>query len=130
MVKQNLTKQLYVGVDVGGTKIQASLIREDGTIIASLRCPTPHQAAPDQILTTIEKAVRKVLKKGKVEASSLAAFGIAVPGVVDPKKGKVIVTPNMNFSGAKVVKYLEDKFPVQVVLGNDCNLGTLGEAWL
>ena len=130
MVKQNLNEQLYVGVDVGGTKIQASLISENGTIIASLRCPTPRQADPDQILTTIEKAVRKVLKKGNVEASSLAAFGIAIPGVVDPKKGKVIVTPNMNFSGAKVVKYLEDKFPVQVVLGNDCNLGTLGEAWL
>ena len=130
MVKQNFNEQLYVGVDVGGTKIQASLIMEDGTIIASLRSPTPRQADPDQILTTIEKAVRKVLKKGNVEAGSLAAFGIAIPGVVDPKKGKVIVTPNMNFSGAKVVKYLEGKFPVQVVLGNDCNLGTLGEAWL
>jgi len=130
MVKQDLNEQLYVGVDVGGTKIQASLIMENGTIIASRRCRTPRPADPELILATIEKTVRKILKKEKVKASSLSALGIAVPGIVDPKKGKVVFTPNMDFSGAKVVKYLEDKFSVQVVLGNDCNLGTLGEVWL
>ncbi|MDQ1636417.1 MAG: hypothetical protein QOJ32_3226, partial [Frankiaceae bacterium] len=30
-----------IGVDVGGTKILAGLVGEDGTLSATTRCPTP-----------------------------------------------------------------------------------------
>jgi len=50
--------------------------------------------------------------------------------VVDPRRGHVVVTPNMNLSGVDVVAPLEAALGVPVVLGNDCNLGTLGEVWL
>ena len=53
MVKQDLNEQLYVGVDVGGTKIQASLIMEDGAIIASRRCRTPRPAPPERTSPTV-----------------------------------------------------------------------------
>ena len=60
----------------------------------------------------------------------LTAIGVAVPGVVDPETARVVVTPNMNLTGVALGSYLEARFKVPVVLGNDCNLGALGEAWL
>ena len=36
----------------------------------------------------------------------------------------------MNLSGLQVVAPLEERFEVEVALGNDANLGTLGETWL
>jgi glucokinase len=36
----------------------------------------------------------------------------------------------MSLSGVALGSHLENRFRVPVVLGNDCNLGALGEAWL
>jgi glucokinase len=53
-----------------------------------------------------------------------------VPGVVDPDTGRVVVTPNMSLTGVAIGAHLEGRFHVPVAIGNDGNLGTLGETWL
>ncbi len=123
-------EHLYIGVDLGGTKIQSSLVYGSGRIAGSARTPTPMNGTPDEILATIETSISDLLTKQDVPASELMAIGIAVPGVVDPRKGRVIFTPNINFSDVDVVQPLQKSFGVPIALGNDCNLGTLGEFWL
>ncbi len=71
-----------------------------------------------------------VLNKGKVAAGELTAIGVAVPGVVDPDSARVVVTPNMSLTGVAIGAHLEGRFHVPVAVGNDGNLGTLGETWL
>lgn len=122
--------RLYVGVDVGGTKIQAALVEESGAIVARERSRTPRTGGKERALRVVIQTVARLLKGEGVARTNLAALGVAVPGVVDPKRGLVVVTPNMSLSGAKIVSRLKTKFRVPVVLGNDCNLGTLGESWL
>jgi glucokinase len=121
---------LYLGVDVGGTKIQASLVDEGGTILARRRRPTPSKGSPDKAVAAIEAAMEAVVEDNDRRIKDLTAIGIAVPGVVDRKAGLVVVTPNMNLSGISLGPHLEKRFQVPVALGNDCNLGTLGETWL
>ena len=58
------------------------------------------------------------------------AMGVAIPGVVDPELGRIVVTPNMTLTGVALGSHLEARFHVPVALGNDCNLGALGETWL
>ena len=118
---------LYIGVDLGGTKIQSSLITATGTILHSVRIPTPMQGTPEEIIETMKQSINNVLAKQDEIPGKLKAIGIAVPGVVDPRKGRVIFTPNINFSNVDIVHPLADAFGVPVALGNDCNLGTLGE---
>jgi glucokinase len=120
----------YLGVDVGGTKIQASLVEESGGIAKRERCPTPRDTAPEQVVTAIMEVMEAVARKGGLRSKDLTAIGIAVPGVVDPDEGLVVVTPNMNLSGVAIGPQLEDHFQLPVAVGNDCNLGTLGETWL
>jgi len=122
--------RLYAGIDVGGTKIQTCLVKECGGIVARDRTPTPQEEPAEATLDAVEAAITGLLKANDLEGPDLAAIGIAVPGVVDPKKGRVVITPNMNLSGVQVVARLEARFGVPVALGNDTNCGTLGEKWL
>lgn len=124
------TKRLYMGVDIGGTKVQASLVAETGAMIARERTATPRIGGAEQVLATIERAIEAALTKAKVKSDALAAIGVAVPGVVDPDTAQIVVTPNMNLTGVNIGQHLKARFKVPVVVGNDCNLGALGEKWL
>jgi glucokinase len=130
MRKNSRTTRLYLGVDVGGTKILGALVEESGRVIGRQRGDTPSHSGRRSILSAIRKVMDGVLQAQKVRARDLTAIGLAIPGVVDPDQGKIIVTPNMNLTGTAIVSAMERRFGVPVALGNDVNLGTLGEHWL
>ena len=81
-------------------------------------------------MAVIEKTIEDVMEKADIESDDLAAVGIAVPGVVDPKKGYVAITPNLCLGGVSLGPRLQERFKTPVTLGNDGNLGALGETWL
>jgi len=122
--------RLYLSVDVGGTKIQASLVEETGAILTRERDSTPRGGGPEQAVAAIERIVEKLLASKGLAASDVTAMGLAIPGVVDPDEGRIVFTANMALTGVEIVAHLEGRFSVPVVLGNDCNLGALGETWL
>jgi glucokinase len=128
--KKAKKSRLYLGVDVGGTKIQASLVEESGKILGRQRTTTPRNEDPELVVAAIVQTAETVLQQTAHTIDELTAVGVAVPGVVDPDAGRVIVTPNMKLGGLDLTARLENHFRVPVALGNDCNLGALGEAWL
>jgi glucokinase len=82
------------------------------------------------VLAAVDAAIGDVLQKEQLEPDDLTAIGIAVPGVVEPDEARVVVTPNMSLSGVAIGPHLESHYKVPVAVGNDCNLGALGEKWL
>ena len=123
-------KRLYLGVDVGGTKVQASLVRESGEIIGREKCATPRKGGPERVVAAIEKCMDDMVQKGGISPNDLTAIGIAVPGVVDPDRGLVVVAPNMRLTGVDLGSLLEARFKAPIAIGNDGNFGALGETWL
>jgi glucokinase len=123
-------KTLYVGVDVGGTKVQATLARADGEVLARNRCATPRDCGPDETVKAIGEAILSLLADARTSPKDLAAVGLAIPGVCDVDAGRVVVTPNMNLTGVEIVKLMRKQIDVPITLGNDVNCGTLGEVWL
>lgn len=125
-----MKKKLYIGIDVGGTKILAALITSQGTVLARKRCATPRKTKPRHTVKSILRLIEDILKERKISRQSIKAIGIGIPGVVNPKTGTIVVTPNMNLSGINIVAPLKKHFRKPVALGNDVNLGLLGEQWL
>jgi len=133
-------ERLYLGVDIGGTKIQASLVAESGIILGRQRQSTPRPGSPlagsngpvgpELILAGVESVMKAVLADAQLETTDLTAIGVAVPGVVEPRSGNVVVTPNMGLTGVSIGSHLESCFRVPVAIGNDGNLAAYGEAWL
>jgi glucokinase len=130
MKSKSNSNRIYLGVDIGGTKVQAAVVQESGTIVQRQRRPTPRGDRPDDVLAAVAEAMEAALKKAGVASRQLTALGIAVPGVVDPKTARVVVTPNMSLTGVSIGAHFERLFSVPVAVGNDGNLGSLGESWL
>ena len=121
--------KMYLGVDVGGTKIMAALVTEDGAVRARKRMPTPRDKKGPQVVAAIGDVMAVLLAEKGINSTDLGAIGVAIPGTVSPNEGKIVLTPNMPLSGIVVAPLLEKRFKTPVFIGNDVNLGTLGETW-
>jgi glucokinase len=49
---------------------------------------------------------------------------------VEPEGGRILAAPNIDLEGVPIASKLRKRFGLGVILGNDVNLGTLGEQWL
>ncbi len=126
---QSKSEKYFIGIDVGGTKVYGGLVTPAGMIAAQHKEPTPPHAGPRDILKVIGIMVKELLKVGNVARGRILGMGVAVPGIVD-NSGKVVITPNINLSGTDLKRILEKKYKIRVTVGNDVNLGVLGEKWL
>lgn len=124
-----MKKNHYIGIDVGGTKIAAAIVNQRGEIIEREKYPTPRKASPRQVFDTIEDIIDDVLQDSQMSIKEIAAIGMGIPGLVDPKNN-ILITPNINLSHYPLAAKLEKKFKTKVFLGNDVNLGLLAEKWL
>jgi len=120
----------YIGIDVGGTKIQSSLVTEAGVVLASHRQDTPRKCSVDVTLQAIVDSAKTLLQTQGLNPNELAGIGIAIPGAVQHETGYIAGTPNMNLGGVDLGAYMKSQFEIPIAVGNDGNLGTLGECWL
>ena len=121
---------LFAGVDVGGTNIATAVVDRGGKVISRAKRPTPREVPGEETLEAIAEGIQDALDEAEIGTDDLDAIGLAIAGVVNEHTGEVVATPNMNLSGLQAVEPLEDRFDVPVALGNDVDLGTLGEVWL
>ena len=71
---------MLIGVDWGGTKIEAIAIGDDGEPIARLREATP-RSDYEGCLATVASVVNTV----EGQAGSTGSVGIGIPGSLDPR---------------------------------------------
>jgi len=116
-----------VGVDMGGTKILASVIDDQGQILSRSKTATKTDQAPEHIIDRIADRVQSAMRKAKVEKNQVEAIGIGAPGPLDPHTGVVIFAPNLNWKNVHLKKELEQRTGIPTFLDNDVNVGTLGE---
>lgn len=122
------TSNLYLGIDLGGTNIQAAIydvskqaiVLHDGT-------KTKAKDGSDAVLGRIEKLCNKLLDEAKLKQSDIAGLGIGAPGAIDIKKGIVLRAPNLDWDKFPLRDELSKRFPFDVVVDNDVNVGAWGE---
>ena len=112
---------LVAGVDVGGTNIEVGLVDERHHVHAREKAPTPTEG-PEAVLSTIADLI------AAVDGDPIAA-GVGIPGVVN--EGQVLTVPNLAnwHEEVDLGRQLGERLGVPVTLGNDANVGLLGE-WL
>jgi len=119
--------QPYLGIDLGGTNIQAGVIGSDNQLIATDRLKTKADGGQDAVVQRIVKVVDSVLDKAKVKVKDVAGLGIGAPGAVNHKKGIVINAVNLRWVDFPLGKQLEKELGIPIVVDNDVNVGTWGE---
>ena len=112
---------LTVGVDVGGTKIAAGVVDEQGTIVATSRRESPAMDS-EAVEATIAELVLELKKEHAIEA-----VGVGAAGFVDVRRATVLFAPNIAWRDEPLKAELERLTDLPVVVENDANAAAWGE---
>jgi glucokinase len=117
---------LFLAGDLGGTKMAAALVDENGQIEYQETRPTLAADGMDAVAGRFARLLDEVASR---PSSRPPACGIAAPGLVDPSSGEILYAANL--PGARrypLRKRLEAGLHLPVSLDNDLRLHALGES--
>jgi fructokinase len=118
-----VTAGLRVGVDLGGTKIEAIALADDGAALGRRRVPTPR----GDYEATLE-AVAALVEGLEAALGGRARVGIGTPGAVSPATGLVKNANSVWLNGRPLAADLERRLGRPLRLANDANCLALSEA--
>jgi predicted NBD/HSP70 family sugar kinase len=121
-----------LGLDIGATKVLATVADLNGTVLAQERRKTTRGARKDaqSMLGRVRATAHAALEKADVPSSTLRAVGVGTPGVVDPASGRVSLAPQLGgWEGIPLARRLEGWFPCPVLVDNEVHLAVLAERW-
>jgi len=110
-----------IGVDIGGTKIAAGVVDEDGNILDRIRVDTPSTTTRD-----VEDAIIGATQK-LVNRHDVAAIGLAPAGFVSADRSRMLFATNLPLTGSEIRKRVEDATSLPVVVENDANVAGWAE---
>lgn len=113
-----------LGVDLGGTKIEAILLDENFDVITRKRISTP-QDDYENILDSISSLVREIS-----ENISDFSLGICTPGAISKQTGLIKNSNTQCLIGKSLKDDLENKLGKKISMENDANCFTMAEATL
>jgi glucokinase len=119
-VTPGVTAKRVIGVDLGGTKILAGVIRPDGTIERHRETSTD-TASQRALLNGLEAAVREVLDE------SIGAVGFGIPSRVDSQTGHVERSVNIPLDAIDFRAEMASRLGVPIAMENDAGAATFAE---
>ena len=125
---QESKKKLWVGFDLGGTKMLAAVYDDDFELLGKKRKPTKGHEGAEAGVERVFGLINKALEDADVSADQIAGIGIGVPGPLDVVDGIVLDTPNLGWKDVPIRKFLEKEFGCPTVLMNDVDAGVYGES--
>lgn len=113
----------YVGIEIGGTKLQIILGSDDGRILDRFRFVIDPVEGAKGIRKQIEDAL------SNIKLHSLGGIGVGFGGPVDHKTGTVFTSHQVTgWKKFSIQDWLEELTGIPVLVENDANVGALGEA--
>jgi fructokinase len=114
---------IRIGVDFGGTKIEAAALDAEGRIQARVRAPSPgtYEASLGAVRDLVAEAERQAGVSG-------ASVGLGIPGSPNPATGLIRNANSTHLNGKPLQADLERVLGRPVRLANDANCLALSEA--
>jgi fructokinase len=112
-----------IGVDLGGTKIEAIALSDDGQERLRRRRSTPR----DDYGATLE-AIARLVEELEAELGERASVGIGMPGTISPATGLVKNANSVWLIGKRLQQDLEGRLGRALRFANDANCFALSEA--
>jgi glucokinase len=130
-------EDLYIAMDLGGTKAYVSLMTADAMSLYDRRFATESHNDEDRLLDFIRTWIRAPIDRihsltgmrlSEAERA-IKSIGIAFPGPTDFERGLVLDASNFRIENFPLAAKISDAFGIATLVDNDVNLGVLGEAW-
>lgn len=109
-----------IGIDVGGTKINAFRVTRDGTVAERTSRPTPADDEAATLSAMVELA-RSLL------TSDVIAVGVGAAGMIDSKEGVLGFAPNLAWRNLPIAERMRDALGLPCQVDNDASMAAYGE---
>jgi glucokinase len=82
-----MSQRIYAAIDVGGTKLAAGLVRDDGELLRRVELPTPVRGTADEVLAALAELLDALAAEPMWAQAS--GVGVGSAGPLDPQRGTV-----------------------------------------
>ena len=120
-------EQVWLGFDLGGTKMSAVLFDRKFEPITRRKKKTRGADGVEAGVERIRSTIEKLLEDGLVSKDRLGGIGVGCPGPLDLEEGVILELPNLGWKNVPLKKILEKEFGCPVSICNDVDAGVYGE---
>jgi len=113
---------IQIGIDFGGTKVEAAALDASGAFLARVRAPNP--GAYDAAVRTVRDLVAQV----EQQAQARGTVGIGTPGSISPSTGVMRNANSTYLNGRRFREDLHEALGRDIRMANDANCLALSEA--
>ncbi len=110
-----MADKLAVGIDIGGTKIAAGVVDEDGHILARLKRETP-TTEPLEVIDAIADITEEFRREHHIRA-----IGVGAAGFVDATQSTVLFAPHLAWRHEPLRDAVARRTGLPVLVDNDAN---------
>jgi glucokinase len=118
--RRTMAASRVIGVDLGGTKLLAGVVDEEGVVVRRTVRPTEKQSE-EGLVSELEQAI------GEFEHEDVAAIGVGIPSTIDQRVGRAVASVNVPLSDVDLREHLRTRFGVPAAIENDANAAALAE---
>ena len=120
-------QRVWVGFDLGGTKMLAVVFNDKLEILGKKRRKTRDKEKDGVQPERLAETIRMALEDAKVDASAVQGIGAGCPGPLDLKKGTILEAPNLGWKNVPLQDFLSKSFNCKAEICNDVDAGVYGE---
>ncbi|WP_034448778.1 ROK family protein [Butyrivibrio sp. AE2032] len=115
-------------LDIGGTKVLGVIFNSKKEVVYRLKKKTKAGGdSSENVEQVIINVVKELISTSGIKKSDIHAIAAGAPGVIDQDKGVVLFSPNLPWRNYNIRKPIEEEFGCPFYIGNDVNVGVLGE---
>src|SRR6516162_7511797 len=120
---------MYLGIEIGGTKLQVGLGPANGTLASLWRESVDVAAGPEGIRRQIRTAVPELLSRAGVDRAQVRGVGIGFGGPVDDTTQTIIKSHQIEgWDNFPLASWISELLDLPAALGNDADVAGLAEA--
>ncbi|MSS72080.1 MAG: ROK family protein [Candidatus Latescibacteria bacterium] len=124
-------KNHVIGIEIGGTKLQAGLGFDGDHLKALARETIDPSRGPEAILSSLKRLIPDLLHQAGLRLSGIAGIGVGFGGPVDAARGRVLISHQVEgWSGFDLQTWFERTFSLPAAIENDASAAALAEAHL
>ena len=121
---------LFIGLDIGGTKCAVSLAKVHGSEVEILdkeKFPTI-PCDPNGVCKALLDTSKEILSRNSLAFTDVEAIGISCGGPLDSEKGVILGPPNLpGWDEVHIKDYFEDATKLPTYIQNDANACAVAE---
>ncbi|GAB3019865.1 ROK family protein [Niabella terrae] len=122
----DLSNEMVIGIDIGGTNTKYGLVNHRGEILDKGEIKTDDYPTMKQFINALHKALKPLLDQYQ-KTHRLIGIGVGAPNG-NYYTGTIEYAPNLHWKGIiPIAKLISDKFGVPCTLTNDANAAAVGE---